>query len=263
MAPKSPPQPTSRHPSSRAKNRTKQARRRWKPVLLIALAAAGLLWGGWKWSEARHYRKALAHIDELMEGGFHSLAVKELTTLLDRYSSSDELTFLLGKCERLRGRTEAAAEAWARVPPRSPLAFHALEGRMQLELERRPAHRRRAAHQESVVKTRAHQPGPEHLARPHLLPGRTGQRGNAVDRGALASPRASRATPCIRNRHQSTSVVHPDSIATRSRMKRSAPCSTEPVEVAPDDDRIWLWKANLAIRTKSYEEAARWIDLCL
>ena len=33
--------------------------------------------------------------------------------------------------------------------------------------------------------------------------------------------------------------------------------------LAPDDDRIWLGKANLAIRAGSYDEAARSIDACL
>ncbi len=33
--------------------------------------------------------------------------------------------------------------------------------------------------------------------------------------------------------------------------------------LAPDDDRIWLGKANLAIRAGLYDEAARWIDACL
>src|SRR5262249_57891136 len=32
---------------------------------------------------------------------------------------------------------------------------------------------------------------------------------------------------------------------------------------APNDDRIWLARANLAIRTGSCDEAARWIDHCL
>jgi enediyne biosynthesis protein E4 len=32
---------------------------------------------------------------------------------------------------------------------------------------------------------------------------------------------------------------------------------------APDDDRVWLGKANLAIRVGSYDEAARWLDICL
>jgi len=33
--------------------------------------------------------------------------------------------------------------------------------------------------------------------------------------------------------------------------------------LAPDDDRIWLGRANLAIRVGSHGEAARWIDACL
>ena len=31
----------------------------------------------------------------------------------------------------------------------------------------------------------------------------------------------------------------------------------------PDDDRVWLGKANLAMLVGSYEEAARWLDACL
>ena len=34
-------------------------------------------------------------------------------------------------------------------------------------------------------------------------------------------------------------------------------------KLAPDDDRVWLGKANLAIRIGSFEEAARWLDACL
>jgi len=33
--------------------------------------------------------------------------------------------------------------------------------------------------------------------------------------------------------------------------------------MAPEDDRVWLGKANLAIRAGSCDEAARWIDACL
>jgi len=32
---------------------------------------------------------------------------------------------------------------------------------------------------------------------------------------------------------------------------------------APEDDRVWLGKASLAIRAGSYDEAARWLDACL
>jgi predicted Zn-dependent protease len=33
--------------------------------------------------------------------------------------------------------------------------------------------------------------------------------------------------------------------------------------LAPDDDRVWLGRANLAICTGAYDEAGRWIDACL
>ncbi len=32
--------------------------------------------------------------------------------------------------------------------------------------------------------------------------------------------------------------------------------------LAPEDDRVWLGKAQLAIRTQAYDEAARWLDDC-
>src|SRR5262249_14340923 len=33
--------------------------------------------------------------------------------------------------------------------------------------------------------------------------------------------------------------------------------------LAPEDDRVWLGKANLAIRLGTYDEAVRWLDSCL
>ena len=32
--------------------------------------------------------------------------------------------------------------------------------------------------------------------------------------------------------------------------------------LAPDDDRVWLGRANLAIRTGAHDEAGRWLDAC-
>jgi tetratricopeptide (TPR) repeat protein len=34
-------------------------------------------------------------------------------------------------------------------------------------------------------------------------------------------------------------------------------------QLNPQDDRVWLGKANLAIRVRSYQEAERWLDACL
>ena len=49
--------------------------------------------------------------------GFASLAAKDLLELLDRNPGSDEALYLLGTCEKARGRTAAAAEAWAKISP--------------------------------------------------------------------------------------------------------------------------------------------------
>ena len=41
------------------------------------------------------------------------------------------------------------------------------------------------------------------------------------------------------------------------------PISNQAASLAPDDDRVWLGRANLAIRTGAYDEAKRWLDACL
>jgi thioredoxin-like negative regulator of GroEL len=94
-----------------------QGASQWRPKSLLALAIAGLIWGGWKWSEVWHYHKTLARIEDMMERGLHSLAAKDLGELLDRNPGSDEVAFLLGTCEKARGRSQAAAEAWANSTP--------------------------------------------------------------------------------------------------------------------------------------------------
>ena len=89
----------------------------WRLKLLLVLAIAGLIWGEWKWSEVWHYHKTLARIEDAMEKGLQSLAAKDLGELLGRNPDSDEVAFLLGTCEKARGRSQAAAEAWANSTP--------------------------------------------------------------------------------------------------------------------------------------------------
>ena len=43
--------------------------------------------------------------------------------------------------------------------------------------------------------------------------------------------------------------------AVRTTLERAA-------ALAPDDDRVWLGRANLAIRTGAYDEAKKWLDAC-
>jgi enediyne biosynthesis protein E4 len=141
-------------------------------VLGVAVAAVFLLWVGWTWWKARQYRRAMARIEEAIDRQLPALAARELIDLLARNPGSDEATYWLGACEKMRGRPQAAAEAWAKVPPTSAFWPRSAEGRIALE----------------------------------------------IDRGRLAG-------------------------------------AEQFIQTLNDDDRIWLGKANQAIRTGSYHDA--------
>jgi thioredoxin-like negative regulator of GroEL len=235
--------------------------RRLRPVLLLALVVAGLLWGGWRWSEVRHRRQMMARFEEEMAKGFHTLAAKHLVEFLARNPGSDEAALLLGTCEKARGRPQAAAEAWARVPPSSALAFPALEQRMALLVQEG----RLTEAEQFIARTPA------------------GPRFTASELNLLLGPiycregRADEAMKLIEAqwRHHNDAGQAASEIAINQLRLyleiRSEPVSVESIRavldqagrLAPNDDSIWLWKAKLAIRTESYDEAARLLDLCL
>ena len=58
--------------------------RRWRPALLLAAIAGGLLWEGWRWWEFRQSRKAMAEIEQELEDGRHGTAARNLIALLAR-----------------------------------------------------------------------------------------------------------------------------------------------------------------------------------
>jgi hypothetical protein len=105
-------------------------------VTLVVLAAgAPFWWCGWNWSEARRYQSAMSEIAREIEDGRIGLAARNLNTLLAWKPGSDEGAYLLGACEKARNRTDAAFQAWARVPPGSPFSPRAIQGRMDLHVE--------------------------------------------------------------------------------------------------------------------------------
>jgi enediyne biosynthesis protein E4 len=229
--------------------------------LLLALIAAGLVWGGRKWSAALQYRRTIERIEEEMERGLQSLAAKDLVDLLAQNPGSDEVAFLLGTCEKARGRTDAAAAAWARIPTDSTLAFKALEERVELELEQG----RLTEAEQLVLKARATRKfaGPD----PTVLLGAI-----YSEQGRLKE--SMQVIEALWLRHNELDEAASETAINQLWLYIQLPSKPVPDEriratlerasgVAPEDDRIWLWKATLAIRSKSYEEAARWLDRCL
>ncbi len=235
--------------------------RRWRPILLLAAIAAGVTWGGWRAWDVRRHRRALAEVQEDMDHGRHGTATRKLVALLARWPDSDEALYLLGACERERRRIEAADQAWGRVPPGSPFAARAIQGRLQLQMERG-----RQADAERIVQAALEDPRIESSGLPILLGPLYCYQGRLEEALRLIEARwddLDRAGEGDSGEAINLVRAHiglqqtPVSIAViRSTLDQAG-------RLAPEDDRVWLGKANLAIRVGAYDEAARWLESCL
>ena len=58
----------------RTVGRSRQSR--WATVLVLMAVAAGVIYGGWKWSEIRCYRRAMAGIKREIQAGRHGHAAE-------------------------------------------------------------------------------------------------------------------------------------------------------------------------------------------
>jgi hypothetical protein len=108
---------------------------RWSAVILSAIVIGGLGWCGWRWREVHRYRQAMAAIDDAMRYGLYATATRDLSALLLRSPESDRAAYLLGVCEKARGRIQEADTAWAAIPPDSLFHKRAVAARMDLLIE--------------------------------------------------------------------------------------------------------------------------------
>jgi enediyne biosynthesis protein E4 len=234
---------------------------RWRPVLLLALVAGGVLWGGWKLWEVQRHRRAMVEVGEEIANGRHGTAARKLISLLARQPDWDEALYLLGTCEMARGRTQAAFEAWLQVRPGSPLAPQAIQGSVRIEMERG-----RLAEAEQIIRKALDDPQIDRSSLPILLGLVYCQQGRLEESLRVIESR----WEALNQAGEGTSEPAIKLVRAHVDLRRS-PVPTEALgsaldqagQMAPEDDRIWLGKANLAIRAGSYDEAARWIDACL
>jgi thioredoxin-like negative regulator of GroEL len=236
--------------------------RGWRRIswVLQAAVVGGLIWGGWAWWDLRSYRGALARIRGEIHAGRPGHAAQHLRDLLAWKPGSDEAAYLLGTCEQARGRPQDAAAAWRQVPPDSPFAAQAIQGLMELEVQRG-----RLADAEKLVRDALDDPRIRGsgltlaLGVVYAQQGRVEEAGRLIEESWERLERAGeasleRAIPLVRL-HIRLRRDPPPVEAIRAFLDRAA-------RRAPDDDRVWLGKAILAIRTGSYAEAARWLDAC-
>jgi tetratricopeptide (TPR) repeat protein len=118
-------------PGGAENRRMSKNRRRWR-YLLALLLAAGLLWVASALRQRRRDRSAVAEIETETNNGRFEIAARKLSELLPRRPVSDQAAYLLGTCEKARGRYQAATEAWARVTPGSEFSYQAAQARVRL-----------------------------------------------------------------------------------------------------------------------------------
>jgi thioredoxin-like negative regulator of GroEL len=236
-------------------------RGRWAAVIGPAIVIGGLAWCGGRWWDVRRYRNAMARIGEAVQKGRYAAAARDLSALLDWRADSDEALYLLGVCQKALGRARQADAAWARIPQGAPASSRAVTARMDLLIEQG-----RLTDAENLIEREAEARGADGSAlRMLLIPvlvleGRDRQAGRLIEsrwrildaKGEGASEQAIN----LARLHIELRWNTPPADAVRAYLDQVG-------RLAPDDDRIWLGRANLAIRVGSPDEAPRWIDACL
>ncbi len=237
---------------------------RWSAVIVSVIVIGGLGWCGWRWWDVRRNRSAMAAIDDAMRHGRYATAARQLSARLERSPGSDRDRYLLGVCEKASGRLREADTAWAAIPPNSPFLGRAVAGRMDLLIEQG----RFAAAENLIELAAAADFGAEASAsaiRLSLIP------------ILIQEGRAEEARRLVESRWQSLDAIgegEPEQAVNLARLHMELRWDVPPSEplrdyldrlsrLAPDDDRIWLARANLATRSGQYDDAGRLLDDCL
>jgi thioredoxin-like negative regulator of GroEL len=203
----------------------------------------------------------MEEIESQVVAGRYAIACRNLETLLSwKADPNGGIAYLLGSCELARGRIQAAGDAWARVAPGSTFSERAIRGRMRLF-----AQSGQLASAEQLINDAAADRRNDRTALLVMLVPMFTELGrideaerliedrweylNASGEGALDP-----AIKLLRQHIELTSKARPVEVV-RAFLDQAG-------RLAPDDDRVWLGRANLAIRTGAYEEAGRRLDDC-
>ena len=227
--------------------------RRWLLVILgVALVFAS--WGTARVVDSWRYRASLEQAKGRIASGLPHEARRLLAESAARWPGEGEVRFLLGACEQALGRPDAAEAAWSRVPANSPFAGHAAMLRVRLLMKRD-----RFAAAEELLPAALRASG-EHAIEAretlvHLfnLEGRFAEVRSLVQEGWDSYPDRFGLLRQLAN----LDSINPFPI------EKIGPALEKAAQNSPDDDRIWLGRANLAIRTGEFAKAKLWLDDCL
>ncbi len=225
--------------------------RRW--VVILGVVSVFVVWGTARLVNSWRYRASLKQAKARLDSGSVAEARRLLAESAARWPGEGEVRFLLGACEQALGRLDAAEAAWSRVPTDSPFAGHAAMLRVRLLLKRD-----RFAAAEEILPAALRASGQHAIeARETLvvllkLEGRFDELRTVVQDGWDSYPDRFGLLRQLANLDSIVPVP----------IEKIWPALEKAAENSPDDDRIWLGRANLAIRTGEFAKALRWLDDC-
>ena len=204
------------------------------------------------WGRDAEVRVALDEARREREGGRPDLAARRLAALEAEHPGRDAVVFERGLCELDRGRFNAAASAFARIARGTEWADRAVGPRAQAETLRG-----RFSEAEAVLTDALTRPGP------HRREARDALVRLLRSEGRFAEARA---------RFLDGFSEWLDPVAALRALHRLDidPYPVEGVKTylenasnrSPDDDRVWLGRAHLAMRLGRFDEATRRLDAC-
>jgi tetratricopeptide (TPR) repeat protein len=222
--------------------------------------AGGIVWIGWTWWSVRQFRAAMTLVDSEMATGRFGAAARDLEQVLAGNPSAGEAAYALGMCEQKRGRNLEADQAWARVAPGSRFLHRAVLARLQLFHDTG-----RLAMAERLIVDAARDPRNDRTALMVLLVPVYSEIGRSREAAWLIEDRwndlyhKGEATP-----DESIKLVrlHIELTWAPPVVENLRPYLDQAGRLAPNDDRVWLGKASLALQTGQPDEAGRWLDAC-
>ncbi len=221
----------------------------WSLVgVVVAAVAVGIVGYGW-------YQSELKRAEQEIKAGQVSPARVRLTRLSKLGLGGVESDYWLGICAEAEGRVDAALAMWTGIPKDSAWYVDATLHRARLALEQG----RFAVVEEALEPARFPRGSPafrireKQLQHVYFFSGRSDDlRRRKHEEWAGARNKAE----VLRTHWQ---IDEPKAAPLRAILSRLKDAE----RLAPEDDRVWLGRAYLAIRTSEFAEADAWLKRCL
>ena len=238
-----------------------QGSRAWLVAAVLSLLAIVGTYAGWRGLAEYRIKTALKDVETDVKAGRHATAARKLTALLEQRPDSDEMLYLLGVCEKARGRIDEAFAAWFKIVPPSRFAASAVRARAAAMVDQG-----RLSEAERLITVALEDPRLDRFdLRRFLAPlywqeGRVDEARELVETNweslrAVGRGGDEQAVEHVRL-HVALSVGMASIDAVKTFLERAG-------KLDPGDDRVWLGQANLALRQGQFDQAEPLLAKCL